>query len=154
MSNNYEVEESLLKGTLWRLSPDTTERLLSCKSSHRFMAYERKVLVVYDLIGDRPRVHNRLTCEGASLKLSSGLSSVWASSSDTQKVVVSHLPVEIAPSIFLWHTFNSTVTYTPYKGVYTARFSCVYRSPHNPKVHKPDCLYVQELASYQAEFQA
>lgn len=152
-SNNYEVEESLLKGALWKLPPETIERLLSCRSSHRFMAYERKVLVIYELIGDRPKVHNRLTCESASLNLTSGLTSAWHSAADDKKVIIGHLPVEVAPTIFLWHTYNSAIHYAPYKGIYTAKFSCVYKTLNNPNVTKANCLYMQELASYQASYQ-
>lgn len=153
MSSNYEREELLLKGLLWRLPPDAQERLIACRSSHRFMAYKNKILVIYSLIGDHPRVHDRLTCEAASISLEHGLSSTWSSSTSGETLTIGHVPVEVAPNCFLHHTIYSAVDFLPYRNIYAAKFSLVYRTQHHPKSYKPDCLYMQELASYQAEFQ-
>ena len=146
-----DEERELVAEALNNLSADSADRFDECKSTHRFLAFRRKQLVVYRLLFDTPSVVDTLTCEEAGFDLDKGMSSVWRNASN-HNITVTSIPVEVYPSVFLWHTFNSDVIYQVYKGVRSGKFSMLYRSPHHPKYRFENYIYIQELASFESEF--
>lgn len=151
MANSYDDELRLVQGLLWHLSPEVQNRWAACKSSRRILAYLNKVLVVYAFKNDAPFVLYKLTCTGAELSLTDGLSSTWLTQTNN-RITVGQVPIEICPSIFLWHTFASELLYAPYKGVYSTKFSLLFKSRHSPKQRAEDVFYIQELGNFKGEF--
>jgi len=151
VANSYDDELRLVQGLLWHLSPEVQNRWAACKSSRRILAYLNKVLVVYEFKNDAPVILDKLTCTAATLDLSDGLSSTWVTQAGN-KVTVGQVPIEVHPSVFLWHTFSSELLYSPYKGVYATKFSLLFKSRHSPKQHNEGAVYIQELAAFRGEY--
>lgn len=149
--SNYEDEARLVQGLLWRLNPEVQNRWQECRSSRRILAYKNKVLVIYEFKGDIPVILDKLTCIDASLSLTEGLTSTWTSTK-FPNFTVGQVPIEVFPSVFLWHTFSSELLYSPYKGVYAIKFSLLFKSRHSPKQRNEGAIYIQELGSYSGEF--
>ena len=146
--SSAEAEHVLVEGVLRRLDADTLSRWDSCKSSHRFLSFVNKKLIVYELIGGCRVIVDTLKCQDVSMTNSEGFTSEWFSESTETVHTVSNTPLEIHPSIFLWHTFHSDIRYQPHKGVYNIRFSMLYRSRHNPSIRQAGVLYILEQALY------
>ena len=146
-----EEEKLSVARMLSKLNPQSVERWEECKATHRFMAYERKQVIIYRLFMGEPSILDTLTCETAELSLKKGVTSRWRDTKDNT-VFFSSTPVEVYPSIFLWHTFNSEVQYTLHNGAYNARFSMLYRCPHHPKILHEGFMYIQELSNFESEF--
>ena len=147
------LEQSEVETQLNHLTPASLTRWNLCRSTHRWMAYSRKCLVVYKLLFDLPIVIDKLYCETASFDLDNGMVSRWVGL-DQQVHEFSSQPVEVYPAIFLWHTYYTDVQYLAHKGRYSGRFSMLYRCNHHPEIKRDNTLYIQELASYEAEFNA
>lgn len=150
--STYEDEARLVQGLLWRLSPESQSRWIECRSSRRILAYRNKVLVLYEFKNGTPVIQDKLTCVDAQLSLTEGLSSTWTTQTGGC-IAVGQVPVEVCPSIFLWHTFTSELLYAPYKNIYATKFSLLFRSRHSPKQRNEGAIYIQELASFNGEFQ-
>lgn len=147
------MERELVALSLTSLSPVASKRWDSCKSGHRWMAYSNKCLVIYNLLFDEPYVVDKLFCETASFDLEKGMTSKWRNL-EGKILSFSSAPVEVQPSIFVWHTYLTDIQYLEHKGRFSGRFSMLYRCPHHPSIKREDTLYIQELASYEAEFGA
>lgn len=152
MRNEADVafEEQLVDGTLWHLSPESTDRWGACRSRYRFLAYTGKQLVIYRMFLGKQQPVKVLTCKDASLDLVKGLSSQWQDLESGEIFTFSCRPTEVMPSIFVWHTFLSDIRYQAYKGVYSVRFSMLYLQRHNPKFLSENTLYIQERAGFEA----
>lgn len=154
MNNSHQAhqndERRLVEGLLWKLEPEAQDRFNACKASHRFMAFRGKDLIVYEVIAGKRTIAETFSCKSVSLSIVDGMESVW-SSAYGEDVRVSHTPVEIAPSVFMWHAYCSEVQYLPYKGIYTARFPLIYKCQHHPKMRLENTLYIQERAMYDSE---
>lgn len=144
-------ERNSVAGALSHLTPDSADRFEDCKATHRFLAFRRKQLVIYRLMFDTPSIVDILSCEEAGFNLDRGMYSSWRNQAG-HIITVSSIPVELYPSIFLWHTFHSDVQYIQHLGVRSARFSMLYKCPHHPKHHHENYSYIQELASFESEF--
>lgn len=153
MSSKFllEDERRSVAAKLTNLAPDLSSRFETCQATHRFLSFKHKQLVIYNFLFERPSVVDTLTCQSASFDLDKGMSSTWVNGKD-EMVEVSSSPVEVHPSIFLWHTFSSEVVYQEHKGAWSARFSMLYSVPQHPKYRVEGVLYMQEKASFQAEF--
>lgn len=147
------MERELVALSLNSLSPASLERWEACRSGHRLMAYSNKCLVIYNLLFDEPYVVDKLFCETASFNLEQGMTSRWKNL-EGKILNFSSVPTEIQPSIFIWHTYLSDLQYLEHRGKFSGRFSMLYKCPNHPKIKRDDCLYIQELASYEAEFNA
>ena len=148
--NSKGVEVPLVQGRLWQLAPEAASRFEGCRVSHRFMAFQGKELVVYKLFIGKPSVVSVLSCRGASLDFTNGISSMWAT--PDRMLTVGHTPIEVAPSVFLWHTYHSDLQYVPHKGVYATRFSMLFKAKHHPSVKIDGEIYIQERAGFDMEF--
>lgn len=129
------------------LLPDEFSRWEFCRSAHRFLAYKGKQLVVYRIWFDTPQVVETLTCQEASLSLLGGISSNWTTSSG-QLIGASHTPVEIAPSCFLWHVFDSQVRFMSHDQKYSVSLPLAYKTKSHPSTMNEDHLYVLEKAVF------
>jgi hypothetical protein len=145
------IERELVALSLHSLPLSSLERWDGCKAGHRYMCYSNKCLVIYNLLFDEPYIVDKLFCESASFNLEQGMTSRWRNM-EGKLLSFSSLPVEVQPSIFLWHTYYTDIQYTEHKGRFSGRFSMLYKCAHHPKIKRNDCLYIQELASYEAEF--
>lgn len=148
---NILNERQAVLGRLWQLSAEAQTRWENCRASHRFMAFRNKQLVVYSLLGREPVVLTTLTCTALNAGLSKGLETTWETSAK-EVLTVSATPTEVAPSIFLWHTFQTDLQYRPHKGVYGVRFSMLYRCKNHPAYQEEGCFYIQERAAFDLEF--
>lgn len=137
---------------LCQLSDESKARWDACKASHRFMAFQNKQLVIYTLQGVvTPTVLTTLTCVDVQLSIHKGIVSLWETSSG-ERLSISTTPTEVAPSIFLWHTFQTDLQYSMHKGVYGVRFSMLYRCKHHPAYREEQCFYMQERAAFMLGF--
>jgi hypothetical protein len=153
-SVGYVRERTLLGGLLWRMEPEAQERWEANKSSHRFMTFKGKQLVLFTLdTEDKPVLKDKLTMQAISLSDTAGITSTWTTA-DHKVVQIGHIPVEVAPSIFLWHTYTSDVQYTPHKGVYNIKASMLFKTPHNISHKHMGPVYMLEVAAFQQEFPA
>lgn len=145
-------EQALVKAMLWQLNDSQASRWHDCRSSHRIMAFGGKELICYRLdSSNKPTDLVVLKCAGISASSLRGLESQWIT--ETGRVVdLSHVPTEILPQVFMWHTYHSDLQYTPYKGVFNLRFSLLFKSRHHPNVKEAGHYYVQERATFNAEF--
>jgi hypothetical protein len=135
-----------------RLSQPAIDRWEAGRSAHRFAAYKDKQLVVFSLFYGEPQTKRVLTCTEVGLSIDNGLSSVW-SDGEGHKIEVGHTPVEVAPSVFLWHVFHSSVSYLPHKGNFEVKLPLAYRSAHNVHKHAVDGVtYILERAVFDSTF--
>ena len=149
---DHARERLLVGGLLWQLGTEGQERWEACKSSHRFMSFVGKQLIVFTLDEDyKPVLKDRLTMSNVSISSSGGLQSHWTNSHGNL-LAVSHTPVEVAPSTFLWHTFGSDLQYIPHKGVYNVRTSMLFKTEHNVGYKHVGPHYMLEFNSFQQEF--
>lgn len=151
MATSYEKEQELVQGVLGRLPLDAQHRWADCKSSHRFMAYKNKQLIIYKLVRNKPVIVDTLTCTAVDLSFADGLKSTWLNAKQIE-VSIGHIPLEIYPSVFLWSTFYADLQYVPHHGIYAARFPLIYKTIHNPKLEFEDVLYIQERAPFEARY--
>lgn len=154
MSSLYvEKERELVRGQLWRLAPEAQDRWTACRSSHRFMAYKGKQLVLFTFDAEQsPKVTDRLVLSAANLSLSEGIQTTWQSEISGQTISVGSLPVEIAENVFLWTAYSSDVQFIPHKGVYGIRLPLIFQSRHNISHPTLNDVYIMELAAFEAEF--
>lgn len=151
-SIDHARERALVGGLLWQLGVEGQERWEACRSSHRFMAFVGKQLIVFTFGDDlKPVLKDRLTLSSLSMASDSGVASHWTNSHGNL-IKVGHTPTEIAPSVFLWHTFDSNLQYVPYKGVYNLRTSMLFKSEHNVAYPRIGPHYILEWQAYQQEF--
>jgi hypothetical protein len=153
MYNNIspaDAERALVGELLWHLEPEALDRWSACKSSHRFLSFVNKKLIVYKMVGGQREVVDTLTCLDVTMTNLGGFQSKWLSTLTCESIEVGAVPVEVHPSVFLWHTFYSDVRYQSYKGKYTIRFSMLYKSRHNPKFLSDNSLYILEQAIFES----
>ncbi len=142
-----------LVGKLAERLPDLTKtRWDSCHSSHRFLAYQGKELVVYTVFNGRPTVLDTLVCRSVGLSTDDGFTSEWRTTSGAL-FSVSHTPVEILPYCFLWHAFDCQVRYYPYNGKFSTSFPLMYRTRSNPTRMNEDHTYILEQGAFSAAFE-
>ena len=133
------------------LSGEQLQRWERCKSAHRFMAFDSKVVVAYKLNGQNPEVINTFTSAGLSVTLENGLESVWTDS--TGKIlIVRHHPIEIAPGCFMWHPKHNTLELVDWKGGKSLRFSAMWRTALNPNRKVSGEVYLSEKLAFDRNF--
>lgn len=140
-------ERQFADGFSLNLPQDAQQRWSTCRSAHRFMAFQSKQLVAYRLLFSEPQVHSVLTCVGLSADIKRGLASVWTDG-DGKEFHVSHAPVEVAPSCFLWHVKHSGLDYVQYNGEWNMKFSLAYRTRFNPTMMQDGSFYLLEKAVF------
>lgn len=123
-------------------------------TGHRFMAYEKKVLVVYSIVDGKPVIYRKLRCTGVQLSAEHGIESMWADDDHGRSIVLAHTPTEVAPGVFVGHTIYSSVEYTEHKAeTYGARFSMYFRSQKHPLYTRtPNVYYILEQTIFDDEF--
>ena len=151
-SVDHAKEQSLVQSFLYKMGAEGQDRWEACKSSHRFLSFIGKQLIIftYDKL-HRPVLVDRLMMQGLSLTSGSGLTSQWFKSNGTL-ITVSHTPIEVAPSVFLWHTFDSNLQYVPHKGEFNVKTSMLFKAQHNINYKHVGPHYILESAQYQQEF--
>jgi hypothetical protein len=133
------------------LSPDEFSLWESCRSAHRFLAFQNKELVVYSLLFDEPQILSTLKCKSVAVSFDKGFSTLWEDSRGTSHLV-SHAPVMVYNTIFLWHVFDSQVQYMPYNGKFSATIPLAYRSKQNPSTKQEGVVYILERSVYDSTF--
>lgn len=149
--SSAEAERVLVEGVLWHLDAESLERWSTCKSSHRFLSFVNKKLIVYRITEGKRVVVDTLKCLDVGMTNLGGPFSKWSSVVSEDAITIDSRPKEIYPAIFLWHTFHSDIRYQPHKGLYNVRFSMLYKSRHNPAFIQDGALYIQEQAMYDSE---
>lgn len=122
-----------------------------CRSTHRFMAFKSKQLVVYRLDGAAPEILDTFTNTSLSIDLSRGLESTWQGL-DGKEILVGHKPLEVAPGCFLWHPKHNTLEYVDWKGGKSLRFSAMWRTAFNPAKKVPGHVYLIEAIAFARNF--
>lgn len=149
---DYTRERTLVESLVWNLDPEAQERWGTCRSSHRFLSFIGKQLYVFTLdANNKPTVKNLLTMEGINLSDSNGLVSKWRSANG-ELLSVGHTPMEIAPSVFLWHTFSSDLQYVPHKGVFNVKTSMLFKAEHHIGYKHVGPHYILEASAFKQEF--
>ncbi len=152
MQDTLLLERQYADTMAQRLDPAATDRWEACRSTHRFAGYKGKQLVIFNLFYDEPETQEVLTCIEAGMSLDGGIHTLWQRS-DGKTVQVGHEPVEVHPSIFLWHIYFSEVSYTPYRGVFGVKLPLGYRSLYNIHKHRTDGVpYILERAVFDSAF--
>lgn len=146
------AEVSAVRLRLSQVVPESAERFLHAKASHRFLAFIGKQLVVYQLDdAGVPKDVKTLICKDVYLEGNMGMASKWEFTTG-ESFEFSHTPVEISKGVFLWHTFHSTVHMGSHKGVDSVRFSMLYACPKHPLAKDTGVTYIQERAAYDLEY--
>jgi len=146
-----KLERGLSEMLAAKLGEPQKIRWKSCGSSHRFLAYQNKELVLYTLVDGQPIIQNTLRCKSVNLSVTEGFSSEWEDSRGKLHRV-SHTPVEVGSYCFLWHSFDCQVRYFPYKGTFSTSFPLVYKTRSNPEAQNEDHTYMVERAAFDAIF--
>ena len=146
------AEVSAVRLRLSHLVPESAERFLHAKASHRFLSFIGKQLVIYGL-DDKgvPENVRTLVCKDVYLEGNMGMASKWELSTG-EVFEFSHTPVEITTGVFMWHTFNSTLHLGEHKGESSVRFSMLYACPKHPLAKESGVTYIQERAAYDLEY--
>ncbi len=141
------------------LSSEAHSRWLSIGTGHRFMAYDKKVLIVYKLDDKlQPKITHKLQCYSMRASNDTGVESCWA---DTYKDgrsaeavrVFHHAPQEICPGVFVGHTVFSGVDYVEHHpDQFGLRFSMYYKSLFHPKDRVAGACYILEKAVFDTTF--
>ena len=129
------------------LDPDSFSRWEFCRSSHRFLAYSGKSIVVYRVWFNTPQIVETLTCVEAGLSLLGGITTKWSKSSG-EILSISHTPTEVAPSCFLWHVFDNQVRFLPQGKKYSVSLPLAYKTKSHPSSVNEDHLYLMEKAVF------
>lgn len=126
-------------------------RWLNCRSSHRFMAYYSKELLVFTLIDNKPVDVVTHSCQSLSVNLEDGFRSEWETSKGGI-YYVTHEPREVRDSCFIWHPFSSCVQYPEYHAKRNVRFSACYKTAANPQTRQEGRNYILERAVFEDTF--
>lgn len=147
------VEQNLVEAKSWEMEDAQRERWELGRGKHRFMAFKHKNMVIFEFKDTKtPVIKDTLTCVDVNLGFE-GFSSTWESA-DGKVHTITHMPYEVAPGVFMWHTFGSDVQYVPYKQTYAVRFSMMLRSTHHPAQRQIGHAYIQEKANFELDFPA
>ena len=146
---SLKLERNLSDMLAATLGESQQMRWKQCGSSHRFLAYQDKELVLYTLQGKRPIVRNTFKCKSVNLSVSKGFTSEWEDRMG-KHYPISHTPTEVEPYCFLWHAFDCQVRYFPYRGVFSASFPLVYKTRSNPEKQNEDHTYLVERAAFES----
>ena len=95
-----------------------------------------------------PEITDIFTCRELEVDLTSGLVSTWESRNTKQLHRVSEVPVEIAPSCFLWMLQRSSLEMSLHKGQKSLRFPLAYKTALNPEVRVDGAFYLLEKAVF------
>lgn len=95
-----------------------------------------------------PEITDTLTCRELEVSLTGGLVSYWESRESRQILRVSDVPVEVAPSCFLWMLQRSSLEMTAHKGQKSLRFPLAYKTALNPEVRVDGVFYLLEKAVF------
>lgn len=148
---DLQRERQLVEMLVNRLSQVEVDEWADCGSSHRFMAYAGKELILYNLLFDKPNIQDRLTCLKFSADADAGLSSLWRSESHGQ-VRIGHTPTRVFPMVFLWHVFGSGIEYVPHNGRFGLRVPLALRTRANPNLAIEGATYVLERSLFNEKF--
>ena len=151
------AEVAAVTAQLWKLPSETAERFQACKASHRFMAFIGKQLIIYKVAEDGTACDViKLTCKDVYVDGNEGFASEWVTEpTDTEDSVIysiDYTPTELAPGVFMWTTFNSSVQMTSHRGQKSLRFSMLYSCGLHPATKVQGVHYIQERAAFDLEF--
>lgn len=133
------------------LTPDGVDRWEACRSSHRFMAYKGKDLIIYTLIDGVPKSKSTHSCRFLSVNLEDGFKSEWKTSTGGV-YYVTHEPREVANGCFIWHPFSSCVQYPEYNYRRNVRFSVCFKTTANPHTKRDNLTYILERSVFEDIF--
>lgn len=74
-----------------------------CTSDSNVLAHVNNRLVLFRTTAEGARVEGQLTCTDIFASGKHGVGSEWRSEPTGRVIQVKHIPVEVAPSIWLWH---------------------------------------------------
>jgi hypothetical protein len=137
-------ERAVSDANALKLPLDQQLRWSECRSSHRFLAFSGKQIVVYRLSNSHPQITDQLVCKGLDVGLDTGLSSLWESQESGTQFWVSATPKEVAPSCFFWMLKHSTLDFVEFKGTKSLKFSMAYRTEKNPSAKVDGTFYLLE----------
>ena len=137
---SLKLERNLSEMLAARLDEPLKTRWKSCGSSHRFLAYYNKELVLYTLNDSQPIVQDTLKCRSVNLSTSAGFSSEWINNAGATRTIT-HSPTEVGPYCFMWHSFDCQLRYFPYNGRFSASFPLAYKTRSNPETQNEDHTY-------------
>lgn len=129
------------------LPPEQQDRWEACRSTHRFMAYENKILVAYHLVNGHPVIVDTLTCTHFGYHPDTGLDSFWRNQAG-KDLHVTHTPAEVAPGCFMWHNKSTNIEYVEHRLKLNMRFSISYRTMFNPTSMEEGVNYLLEKAVF------
>lgn len=133
------------------LSHEAKARWAAIGTGHRFMAYDKKVLIVYKLDDTlQPRITHKLHCLSVEASSAEGVTSHWNDSLDSSRLwEFEHTPTEVCPGVFVGHTVFSGVDYVEHRpGRFGLRFSMYYKSLFHPKERVAGACYILEKAVF------
>ena len=148
VSDRLRIERNAADGNAAKLGKPQRDRWENSRSSHRFQAFRGKQLIAYRLMFLVPEITDILTCRELDVSLTGGLVSTWESRSSKQLITVSEVPVEVAPSCFLWMLQRSSLEMTTHKGQKSLRFPLAYKTAINPEVRVDGVFYLLEKAVF------
>ena len=131
------------------LAADALERWDACQSTHQFMAFPAKQLVVCHHLFDRFNKLNTWRCEDFSFSKSAGISSQWEDENG-KRMTLAYTPTEFAPNCFIWHAAYGRLESYPYgtKTSLSHRFGMLTRTLKNPRLAVPGIVYVYEKQTF------
>jgi len=147
---DVRLERALSEDRAKTLSASDQALWQACKSSHRFLAAEHKVIVQYSLKDGSPANVRYWECVEVDLNIRTGLSSVWAH--HKKSVRVGHTPKLIGNGCFMWHPFGSEIQMVKWGERDIVRFSMMYRTQANPETRQEGVSFLLEQNIFDSMF--
>lgn len=146
--DRLRIERSAADANAAKLDRFQQTRWEECSSSHRFQAFQGKALIAYRLLFLVPEITDTIICRELEVSLAGGLVSYWESEKSKKSIRVSEIPVEVAPSCFLWMLQRSNLEMSVHKGKKSLKFPLAYRTKLNPEVRVDGAFYMLEKAVF------
>jgi len=124
---------------------------IALRSTHRFMAFEGKKLLLWRLLNGKPVVEQTYTFLQFVADNEFGAECVLLDASG-KEFVVNHAPEKLAQGVYLWMPFYSDVQFIKLPGhsKYTLYFSTMLKMPRNPQLKVEGSLYLSETKAFAA----
>lgn len=130
------------------LNSQVYSRWNRCRSTHRFLSFAGKRLVVYQLLFDKPQVKFKMTCRSVEVSVTEGLRSTWRTSNG-EDLVVDKAPAEMADNCFIWMPkHNNTTLQVRHDGSQSLWFGMCYRTLLNPGTKVDGVTYILEQDAF------
>lgn len=132
------------------LNPDHYVEWLSLRSTHRFLVFPGKELVIWSQSENNVTVHEVLEVKDVHASATEGLS-VTLLDGDQDEFLVGHDPFRLDTGIYLWVPYYVDFQYVKRKGRddFCVYFPMVCRMPSNPERGTPDVLHISEMRAFE-----